>query len=756
VSGSKYTARRSSAYATAPKHNRNYYILGIQSFANQDSGAALLKCSRRGDLLDYVAISEERLIRKKYPYTFPVHSIGYCMDRFGLKDPDEIDLLVTDYVHARRWFNSGPAYRVGEFDYLKLKFRMDPRKIRTIRHHEAHAAATYYTSGFDDAAILIVDGIGSELETTSYYRGTGSSIFLVENYAYRGIGGLYSAVTSQILGFGQGGEGKTMGLAPYGKAHRPVLALKGKLQGIENDYSDLMRRRPYSDVLTYTAPGRRIDPLKIPHRRRSDRGDSLNPYFSRVAYEVQAETERALTHLARDIKRRTGARNLCVAGGVGLNSVANKIMLDCAGFDDIHIFPACSDAGIPFGLALWGYYHFFPRSTKQRLRFRHAFTGRSYGESEVTSALERYAIPYRPTTLEEVARHIADGCIVGWFQGGSEYGPRALGHRSILADSRDPQIANVLNRKIKHREPWRPFAPATLLENASEYFALDGRPSPFMLLVARVRKPRVVPAVTHVDGTARVQTLTREDNGVFHDLVKTFGRITGVPCILNTSFNDAGEPIVETPQDAILGFIRSGMNYLVLDRFIIDNRRIRGRHELIRKMESARRLEIDDNYRRLRKRFFFGYDQEERDRFVAESNKIAEWHAAYEAKYRLERQVLAWYWNKTNVLVVGTADHTAALRRKIPYFNLLNVTGFSPFGSKHDLKAGESVPYKKVPLARVAGTGCDAILVSSHEYQPEIERALRHAGVGDKAFSIYTNAGRNLIEVLQDFPSVGS
>ena len=213
------------------------YIMGIQSYANHDSGACILRYSSDGKILDTVAISEERLIRRKYPYVFPTHSIGYCMDYFGLTDLEQIDILMTDYIRIKRWFNSGPSYNISDYDYLKTKLAIDPGKIRTITHHSAHAASVYYASGFSDSAILIIDGNGSDLETTSYFMGKGFDLKFMENYKYHGIGSCYSIVTKQILGLGTGGEGKTMGLAPYGQKHKRVLKVNAKLDGIKNDFS---------------------------------------------------------------------------------------------------------------------------------------------------------------------------------------------------------------------------------------------------------------------------------------------------------------------------------------------------------------------------------------------------------------------------------------------------------------------------------------------------------------------------------------
>ena len=732
------------------------YILGIQSYANHDTAASIVKFSDDGKILEYVAISEERLIRVKYPYVFPVHSIGYCMDYFGLKDLEQIDLLVSDYIRIKRWFNSGPTYNISDYDYLKLKFNFDPKKIRIITHHMAHAASAYYASGFDEAAILIVDGNGSDLETTSYFRGKGFEIDFLENYKYHGIGACYTAITKQILNLGTGGEGKTIGLAPYGEKHSPVLKIDAKLSGIKNDFSQFMRRLPYSDVLNQTHPKSRINPLRGHYPARQDKKDLLNPYYSRIAYDLQQETERVLKHLAKDLRSKTGSKNICVAGGVGLNSVSNKIILDKCGFENIFVFPACSDSGIPFGLALWGYYNSrelgdFP---KAKLVFNNAYIGREYSSEETREVLEKYKLPYRKTTLPRVAQYLADGKIVGWVQGGSEYGPRALGHRSILADSRRAEMKDILNARVKHRESFRPFAPAVLAEHSSEYFEF-GCESPYMLLIAKVKKPEAVPAITHVDNTARVQTVTREANGVFYDLIKEFQKLTGIPCILNTSFNDAGEPIVETPEDAILCFLKAEMDYLVLGEYLLDREQVQNRAEIIKRMEADRTHAIRTRRAELLQKHFPSYNEDERDYFIAESNKISEWYTKYKCKYELEKKVLQWLEEDAKILIVGTREHTAILPKVINGFNLLHIVGFAAYGDGKEFPERDEqpkLPYREYAWDNLRQLPCDVILISSHEFNFEILEELEKQQSGKQIYPIYDSTSRSFLDTLEVLP----
>jgi len=728
------------------------YILGVQSFANADSGACILRFSEDGKILDFVAISEERLIRKKFPYTFPIHSIGYCMDYYNIKSLSEIDLLVSDYIRKDRWFISGPSFNVSDFDYKKIKFDFDPKKIITIRHHLAHAASVYYTSGFDNAATLILDGNGSELETTTYYFCIGNEITTKESYRARGIGIAYGQVTSRILNLGTGGEGKTMGLAPYGKDHPKVLKISGELDGIKNNFAKFMKRMPFSDVLNQIDEKNRIYPFKTEYKKCQNKDELLQPYFSRVAYDIQEETERVMKHLASDIYHKTNSKNLCVAGGVALNSVANKKMFDSSNFEKIFVFPACSDAGIPFGLAMWGYYNApqFKETRKGKIQFKHAYTGKTYSAEHIQKMFQRFKINYKKTNVKHIANLLSQGKIIGWFQGGSEYGPRSLGHRSILADPRDPTMKDILNIKVKHRETFRPFAPSVLLENCEEFFDLECE-SPFMLLVADVKKPNIVPAITHVDGTARVQTVTKEDNGRFFDLIQEFKNQTGVPMILNTSFNDAGEPIVETPEDAMICFCNTDMDYLVLEDFIIDAVSI-DKKNIVKEMEIERSKRIKENEQELISKLLKNYDNNEKDVFINECNKMAEWNAKYRSKYELEKKIEEWKKYNKKILIVGTIDHIELLLKKINGFYALNIVGYVNYEADSEVNSTE-LPFSRYELDEIKNYSLyDDILISSYEYMYEILDLLESYDIKKPIYQIYDDSSRDLANVLDKQP----
>lgn len=734
--------------------DRKYrYILGIQSYASTDSGACIVRFAENGDELDYVAISEERLIRKKYPFTFPLYSLEYCMEHFGIKSLSEVDLMVGDFIRAKRWNRSGPGYSCSEFDYLKLKLDFDPKNIVQISHHMAHAASVFYTSSFDDSAILIVDGNGTDLQTTSFLKADNGKIRYLDSYKARGIGEVYGVVTKEILNLGEGGEGKTMGLAPFGKPYEPVLKFDGSYDGIRTNYAKFMRRMPFSDVLNQLDPKYRRSVLKNSYRCAVNKDQVTEPYFARIAFDVQQEAERVMVHLGRELYAATKCPNLCVAGGVALNSVANKIMFDATDFQKISVFPACSDAGIPFGLAVWGYYNYqgFKEYPKRKISFRNAYTGTSYSQERIDSVLELYGLPSSETSTQEVAMLLSEGNIIGWFQGASEYGPRSLGNRSILADSRREEMKDLVNIRVKHRETYRPFAPAILLEDCAEYFDIEGE-SPFMLLVADAKKPDEVPATIHIDNTARVQTVTKEDNGIFYDLIKDFKELTGVPVILNTSFNDAGEPIVETPEDAIICFLKTEMDYLVLgNRLIKANDKIR---PIADKMIGDREKLIAEKKQALIEKFCPGYDENERDRYIRAENDQAKWHVTVSPKYKLEQKVLSWVRDSSRVLIVGTKDHTNILLGLISGFNNLNIVGFVDMDEFLDRSTVNNVEisFSILPADFIGKNEYDAVLISSYEFQYELEEKLKEEGVKTEIYSIYDNACRSMMEVFTDRP----
>ncbi|MBI1983198.1 MAG: carbamoyltransferase [Acidobacteria bacterium] len=522
-------------------------ILGLHKDPWHNSGAAIIREDGDGPRFAYVA--EERLDRVKDSRAFPELSTQACMRELGVGGIEQIDLVVLDYIR------DGSDWRRDHFRTPcrteTFLARIPANRITIANHHLMHAYATFCSSRFESAAVLIVDGRGSDNETQSLFLASPEGIKLVARTDRIGIGLLYAAVTHAI-GFGLLQEGKTMGLAPYGARTQPsVFDFRPVFDGIRTDYS------------AFCADGR-YD-IIAPHRPLKTFDDK-----ARAAWEVQEECERAMLHLARYTKEKTGARYLCLSGGVALNSVANNVLLSSGLFEDIFINPAASDTGIPLGAALYGYHHL--KRQPRRYREISAFLGPSYSTGDIEKAIARFSgfEVIRQDSFRRASELLAENRILGCFQGRSEMGPRALGNRSILMSPLLEENKDILNARVKRREAFRPFAPACLEEFAQEYFAVD-RPSPYMLLVPDVRpeKRGVIPAVTHVDGTARLQTLTRDRNGHFYDLVNAFHGTSGVPVVLNTSFNMAGEPIVETPEDAIRCFLSTEIDALLLGEFLL-------------------------------------------------------------------------------------------------------------------------------------------------------------------------------------------
>ncbi|MBN1881679.1 MAG: carbamoyl transferase [Deltaproteobacteria bacterium] len=553
-------------------------ILGLHIFGH-DTGASLATDKRLW------AISEERLNRQKHSGLFPEHSIRYVLRAAGLAGINDVDAIVG-MAHPDK-------KGVDRFEKTVRKVLDYSGSIYTISHHEAHAASTYYTSPFDDASIMVVDGLGSEAfavgtqnkipfmlralnekkrrrfhEVQSFFHGRGTDFstiskqYTLPDYQ-NGLGLIYMA-TSVFLNFGDFGSGKVMGLAPYG----------GKDNSFYRKFCELVEgvalTKSEKNFVRHIEKFQKAFYPTIPVRTRQPLPDEI---YTEIAYTVQDITEKYLIEIANHLYKISPSQNLCYAGGVGLNSVANKKILDNSPFENIFIQPASCDSGLALGCALYGA-HAIMGKKQGTYRFKNAYLGCPYGEEKIIAAVNATrGIGYKKDSdiVKTTARLLADGKIIGWFEGASEIGPRALGHRSIICDPRDPNMKDKLNARVKHRESFRPFAPSVLLEKAFDYFDLACE-SPYMLLIAKVTEAmqQEVPAITHVDGTARVQTVTKDANGRYYELIEEFYRITGTPVILNTSFNIAGEPIVETPEDAIACFMSTEMDYLVIEDYLIE------------------------------------------------------------------------------------------------------------------------------------------------------------------------------------------
>ncbi|HKY32515.1 MAG TPA: carbamoyltransferase [Candidatus Polarisedimenticolia bacterium] len=562
-------------------------VLGISAFYH-DSAACLL---RDGEVV--AAASEERFSRKKHDSSFPAAAVRYVLGEGGITMKDveyvgfydkpilKFERILTTYVAT--FPKSFASFRKAIPLWLKEKLWVPVTIRRTLdfdgellfgEHHLSHAASAFLVSPYSEAAILTLDGVG-EWATATQGIGRGTDITMLQEIRFpHSLGLLYSAFT-YFLGFKvNSAEYKVMGLAPYGQPRYYDTIMKDLIAVAEDgSFKMNMDYFAYDHGLTMTN-GRFSELFGIPVREGESK---LEQVHKDLAASVQKVTEEIVLRQARDLHRRTGLTRLCMAGGVALNCVANGRVVRETPFKEIFVQPAAGDAGGAVGVAAWIYHSILGR---ERTRvWRHAYLGPQFSTEEIRAYLERQGQPYdehdREELLAQTARLIGGQNVVGWFQGRMEFGPRALGNRSILADARNPANKDVVNLKIKFRESFRPFAPTVLAERAGEYFELECE-SPYMLLVAQVRPDkRHIPSVTHVDGSARIQTIDRSQNALYYDLIKEFDRQTGCPVIINTSFNVRGEPIVCTPHDAYLCFMRTHMDYLVMDRFILDKKKMK-------------------------------------------------------------------------------------------------------------------------------------------------------------------------------------
>ena len=594
-------------------------ILGLSCFFH-DAAAALVQ-----DGIVTAAAEEERFSRIKHDASFPLRAIEFCLRTAKLRGEDldwvvfyekpfvKFDRILMStlgtYPQSFRVFRESMMRWLAEKLWVKGLIRkrvgIPPERILFSSHHLSHAASTFFCSPYSDAAILTVDGVG-EWATATFGVGRDRNIELLGEIRFpHSLGLLYSVFTA-FLGFEVNeGEYKVMGMAPYGTPkyaddvrkllrlhddggfsldmeyfsyhHSPDTAFNGKFERLFG-----APRAPKSHFFTESSGypayfGER--PTNYTELCRQ------NQHYADIAASIQLVTEETLLAMARALYAKTGLPRLCMAGGVALNSVANGRILRETPFEELYVQPSAGDGGGAIGAALYVYHAILGHPRKYIME--HAYLGEDHSEADIKAFLDTNGIRHEyveddDRLIDRVVDALQQGKVIGWFQGRFEWGPRALGNRSILADPRRADMKDIVNTKIKFREPYRPFAPSVLVERVEEYYDLKDPerhyPARFMLLVVDVKesKRQIVPAPTHVDGTGRLQTVFRGTNPRYYRLIETFGQATGVPVVLNTSFNLKGEPIVNTPQEAFSTFSRSGMDLLVLDRFVIEKRRDQG------------------------------------------------------------------------------------------------------------------------------------------------------------------------------------
>ncbi len=561
------------------------YVLGVSCFYH-DSAAALLK-----DGVVIAAGQEERFSRKRHDSGFPEKAIQYVLHEAGIK-PEQLDavgfydkpllkferMLSTYVATFPRSFGS---FRKAMPLWLHEKLwvpsiirkELKPYKgpILFAEHHMSHAASCFLPSPYEEAAILTVDGVG-EWATASFGVGRGSDITLFKEIRFpHSLGLLYSAFT-YYLGFKvNSAEYKVMGLAPYGKPVHFERIMKDMVH-LNEDGSFKLNMKYFSYDYGLRMTNGAFDDFFGGPPRKPEAWMAEREFD--IAASVQKVCEEVVLKMVRHLHQETGLDKLCMAGGVALNCVANGRVIRETPMKQLWVQPAAGDAGGAVGVAHYIYntLHKRPRAAA----WTHAYLGPEFSDAEIARFLDEAGAKYETLAdaelVERTAKLLSESNVIGWFQGRMEFGPRALGGRSILADPRDPKMRDTLNMKIKFREGFRPFAPSVLLDKASEWFEIDCD-SPYMLLVAQVREgKRTIPSVTHVDNSARLQTVTRAEAPLYYDLIREFDRLTGVPIVINTSFNVRGEPIVCTPRDAYLCFMRTNMDQLVLGHHLLDKK----------------------------------------------------------------------------------------------------------------------------------------------------------------------------------------
>ncbi len=591
-------------------NKKTTYILGISAYYH-DSAACIVK---DGEIL--AAAQEERFTRKKHDFRFPINAINFCMDfaRIGADDLEIVAFYDKPFLKFERILETYLTYApIGIKSFIKamplwIKEKLWMKdligkelnydgKIIFPEHHESHAASAFYPSPFNEAAILTMDGVG-EWTTTSYGVGIGNKIEIRADIKFpHSLGLLYSAFT-YYTGFKvNSGEYKVMGLAPYGEPKYKKL-IYDNLIDVKHDGSFRMNMEYFNYCAGLTMTSEKFHRLFGGSPRKPE--SKLTQREMNLARSLQEVTEEIVMKMGDHVYNETGLKNLTLAGGVALNCVANGKLLREGPFKNIWIQPAAGDAGGALGAALIGWYRYFEnercaRSTNDTQKG--SFLGPEYSNGEIEEFIEKNEIKAQEISTElipkTIANLIAEEKVIGWFQGRMEFGPRALGSRSIIGDARSPKMQSTMNLKIKYRESFRPFAPSVMGEKVSEYFEINSS-SPYMLMVADVKKERRkamseeeqklfgidklnvqrsdIPAITHVDYSARIQTVHKETNPLYHQLIEQFNKDQNCAVIINTSFNVRGEPIVCTPEDAYRCFMRTEMDFLIMENYLFDKR----------------------------------------------------------------------------------------------------------------------------------------------------------------------------------------
>ena len=563
------------------------YILGISCYYH-NSAACIIK---DGEVV--AAVEEERFTRKKFDDGFPSEAIDYCMEEAGITTKDlecvafydktilKFERLLDNYITLsplglKSFLNVIPKWlhkRIWVKEEIKKHLKYNG-EIIFPEHHVSHAAYAFFTSPFNESAILSVDGVG-EWTTTAFGTGKNTSINLTNDIRWPHSLGLFYSAFTYFLGFRVNeGEYKLMGLASYGKPKYYDLIMNNLID-VKKDGSIHLNMKYFAYTHANKMVNSKFEELFGCQVRKED--SEIEQIHFDIGASVQLVLEEILLKMVNHVHKETKLDNLCLCGGVALNGVANGRILKEGPFKKIHIPPSPGDAGSAIGCAMYAYYSIFQKERnisldKDSMIKNNVYVGPEYNNEKIEEFLKLYNIPYEKFEHDQLVKKtvelISKQKVVGWYQGRMEWGPRALGNRSILGDPRSEKMKDILNEKIKHREKFRPFAPSILEEYTSEYFDIDIS-SPYMLLVAKVKKPEVIPAITHIDGTGRLQTVSKKSNPLYYNLINEFFNQTGVPVLINTSMNVRGEPIVNTPEHAFSMLLKTDMDAIVMGNYLI-------------------------------------------------------------------------------------------------------------------------------------------------------------------------------------------
>lgn len=546
------------------RHNivvKKFYFLGFMSYCSHDPSAAMVEVKEdRGNFTyEFVHFEEGMLSRRKKSYHFPTRSISACLDYFGITI-DEVTTVTTDFMDNKSFVETSLNYRHLLGDYIRQNLNLDSKQIaKPIHHHLAHAMGAWVGSGFSECAILAIDGLGSLQSTHSVFCTENGSLKRIFSQTTPGIGQLYNLIT-QLIGFKSGEEGKTMGLSPYGKdllsaGSYPKINFSAYRAGLFCDYSSVINRSPNLSLLT---------DFNITNFEKTDLYMDFRAYLS---YCVQKELENSLLYLAGEIAEKTKMSKLCITGGVALNCVANEKIAASEIFKEVYVQPDSADSGIPIGLAFHGVMEFVGQEAWKRLieTYKHPKFANQHAVFGNSSAVIS-TLPWQKVNIQKLVDAIEDDSVIALFNGGYEYGPRALGRRSFIANASSNNMKEILNLKIKHREAYRPFAPICLIEDFDDFFSSKHSNHEYMSYAVSATKSAYlqIPAVVHADGTSRVQIATK-DCGIVYELLQEFRSRRGYGVFINTSLNDNDEPIVFDSLDALSCFIKSNSDILVVD-----------------------------------------------------------------------------------------------------------------------------------------------------------------------------------------------